>query len=112
MLPSGAMAAEERRWTGRAALGAGLVALVAIVLGFVLDVLDEHVFESDPTKDRAYAFAFGVALLAAFAVVCGVDGWARGSLRVRSRALAGLGAGLLALTATALFVFGTMLVGG
>jgi|HubBroStandDraft_6_1064221.scaffolds.fasta_scaffold474085_2 hypothetical protein len=103
------MAAEDRGWTGRAALGVGLVALGALVLG---GVLDERLFESDPTKDRAYAFAGGVALLAALAVVFGIDGWVRGSPRVRSPALAGLGVGLLALVGAALFAFGTMLVGG
>jgi len=103
------MAAEERRWTGRAALGVGLVALGAVVLGFVLD---EPLFGSDPSQQRAYAFAGGVALLAVLAVVFGFDGWARGAPRGRTPAIAGLGVGLLALLGTALFVFGTMLVGG
>jgi hypothetical protein len=103
------MAAEERRWTGGAALGSGLVALGAVVLGLVLD---ERLFGPDPSKDLAYAFAGAVALLAALAVVLGFDGWARGSPQVRTPAIVGLGVGLLALLGAALFTFGTMLVGG
>jgi hypothetical protein len=109
VLRSGVMANEERRWTGRAALGVGLAALGAVLLGFVLD---ERLFGSDPSNDRAYLFARGVALLAAFAVAFGIHGWARGSPQVRTPAIAGLGVGLLALLGTALFVFGTMLIGG
>jgi hypothetical protein len=103
------MAAEERLWTGRAALGAGLAALAAVVLGFVFD---ERLFGSDPSNDGAFAFAGVVGLLAALAVVFGFDGWALGSPRVRTPAIAGLGFGVLALLGIALFVFGTMLVGG
>ena len=103
------MAAKERSFTGRAALRVGLVALGVVVLGFVFY---DGLFGSDPSNERAYLFAGGVALLAALAVVFGVDGWARGSPQVRTHAIAGLGFGLLALLATALFVFGTMLIGG
>jgi hypothetical protein len=91
------------------ALGAAIVALGAIVLGFVFD---ERLFEPDPSKDRAYAFAGGVGGLAVLAVLAGFDGWARGSPWGRTFGIAGLLVGLLALAATALFAFGTMLVGG
>ena len=98
-----------RRWTGPAAMWLGLIALTAIVLGFILD---ERLFGSDPYKTSAYAYGGGVACLSALAIVFGIDGWALGPEQVRAPATAGVALGIVALAACALFLFGTMLVGG
>jgi hypothetical protein len=86
---------------------AGLAALTILVLA---SVFYENLFRDDYFKDRAYTFGGIAAGLAALAIVCGV----RDSQTQANRAGAVVGTllGGLALLLSALFIFGTMLVGG
>ena len=99
---------KSRRSAGSTSICIGLVAVGAIVLGFVFD---EDFFGShDPSQHFAYFYGGSVASLAVLSIGLGILGVRAGSSKVGS--LAGLLIGLLALTASILFLLGTMLVGG